>query len=255
MKVVVVMPCQNEAKYVAGLIEALMGKVDAVVISDDGSLDGTREEATKAGAIVVGHNEQVKHGYGITLRRGIKTAMLTQNPDVLVFMDGDGQHSPEDIEAVLSPIVNREADVVLGSRLGPQDKRPFYRRLSNSFGTLVANVGAQQKVTDAITGYWAITAHCLPVMTENGWGVSFENLAKCRTMGMRIVSVPIKAIWHKELKENSTSNSVILGLIVLWKILKWRFLCEVRPVRLTRWFYRQLHKKLVYPDYNKGGNG
>lgn len=227
MKTVVVIPCHNEAKYIKPLVKALVLKGYPVVVSDDGSTDGTQRYAHSAGATVVNKHKTNQRGYGSTLHRGVMAAKMWLKPDILVFMDGDGQHSPDDIEALLKPILEHKADVVLGSRLGVLDTRPLYRRLSNAFGTWVANVGATQKFTDAITGYWAIKADCLPHTTEKGWGAAVENLIKCRAKGMRIASVPVQALWHDNPKENSTEKALMLGLIVLWKIIKWRFKCEV----------------------------
>lgn len=251
MKIVVVIPCRNESKHIGKLVRALIGKGYTVVVSDDYSSDLTPTIAHMAGADVVNSSHVNRHGYGATLLRGIQAAVLMYAPDVFVFMDGDSQHSPDDIANVLRPILRDRADVVLGSRLGKQDKRPYYRRLSNAFGTWIANVGVKQKVTDAITGYWAIRTSFLPSITEKGWGASFENLMKSRAAKARIISVPVQALWHNNSRDNSTLNPVLLGSIVIWKIIKWRFLCEARPIRLARWISWQAHKRIVYPDYGK----
>jgi len=253
MRIVVVMPCRNEGKHIGNLVRTLVDHGYSVIVSDDNSSDLTKDIAHTSGASVIDSSMVKHHGYGSALRRGIQTAVKMYQPDVLVFMDGDGQHSPDDIANVLRPILHDKADVVLGSRLGKQDKRPYYKRLSNAFGTWIANVGASQKVTDAITGYWAIRTNYLPVTTEKGWGASFENLIKCRADKARITSVPVHALWHSNLKDNSTLNPIMLGIIVMWKIIKWRLICEVTPLRLSRWLGWQLHKRLVYPDYRKGG--
>ena len=228
MNTIVIIPCHNEQQYIGSLVGELRRKGHKVIVSDDCSTDHTELTANNAGAEVVGCPVTSRHGYGATIHRGVTVALLRYGvPDIIVFMDGDGQHSPDDIEDMLKPILEDRADVVLGSRLGEHDKRPLYRRLSNSFGTWVANVGAQQKLSDAITGYWAIRAKSLPAITERGWGYSFENLMKCRSRKLRITSVPIEAIWHTKSGENSTENPLVLGLIVLWKIIKWRYLCEI----------------------------
>jgi glycosyltransferase involved in cell wall biosynthesis len=227
MKIIVVIPCRNEEKHIGATVKALVDKGYHVMVSDDGSTDQTVAQAYNAGAEIVGCADGAKHGYGATLRRGVSAAQVVYDPDILVFMDGDGQHDPNDIHQLLGPILYGKADVVLGSRLGVQDHRPLYRRLSNKFGTWLANIGAKQKVTDAITGYWALRAIRLGIMTEDGWGASFENLIKLRAAGCHFMSVPVQAIWHDDPKENSTSNALMLGLIVVWKIIKWRVICDV----------------------------
>lgn len=255
MKTVVIIPCRNEAKHIKALVSTLVLKGYQIIVSDDGSMDGTQHYAHSAGATVVNRNKTSQPGYGKTLHRGIMAARMWAKPDVLVFMDGDGQHSPDDIEMLLKPILDDKADVVLGSRLGILDTRPLYRRLSNAFGTWVVNVGASQKVADAITGYWAIKVDCLPHTTEKGWGAAVENLIKCRAKGARIASVPIQALWHSNPNDNSTEKALMLGLIVLWKIIKWRLLCEVPVIKYSRFVGWFLHKWLVYPSYGDGKGG
>ncbi len=249
MKIVVVIPCRNEGKHIGALVRTITKKGYIVVVSDDASDDLTRDIAYMSGASVVNSSGVPTHGYGSALRRGIQATVKMYSPDVLVFLDGDGQHSPGDIAKVLRPILHDEADVVLGSRIGSQDKRPYYKRLSNAFGTWLTNVGASQKVTDAITGYWAIRACFLSNITEKGWGASFENLMKCRAMKARITSVPVQALWHRNLKDNSTLNPIMLGLIVIWKIIKWRFICELRPVRLIGSCIRKLSIRIMGKEF------
>ncbi|UCG54950.1 MAG: glycosyltransferase family 2 protein, partial [Dehalococcoidia bacterium] len=87
---------------------------DQVIVIDDGSDDGTARLAEKAGATLVSHN--INRGYGASLKSGFEIGKLI-NADVLVILDGDGQHDPEDMPKLLAPIVSKQADVVIGSRL------------------------------------------------------------------------------------------------------------------------------------------
>lgn len=223
-KTIAVIPCYNEAKYIGQVVSGALKYVNAVVVCDDGSTDGTNQLAYQVGAQVVGFAK--RSGAGMAVRHGIMYALCSK-PDILILMDGDGQHDPADIPALLKPILDGDADVVMGSRLGKHDRRPFYRRVSNRFGTWLANLNNLDKVADAITGYWAIRADKLPKLTEKGWGWAIELLMKSRAEKLRIISVPVKAVWHDDPHENSSLSPALLGLIVLWKIIKWRMECLV----------------------------
>jgi glycosyltransferase involved in cell wall biosynthesis len=226
MKTVVVIPSRNEAKFIKPVVERLIKQGLTVIVSDDDSTDNTIDCASRAGAMVVKSGSK-KHGYGHTLKVGIDVAIKEYHPDILVFMDGDGQHSPRDINGLLFPLMSDTADVVLGNRFHLPGYKPFYRKLGIQLCTWVANLGSKHKVEDVSTGYWAIKTRCLPTITEMGWGATFELLVKVRAAKYRIASVPIKPIRHKHSRDNSTANVFVLGTIVLWKIIKWRFLCEI----------------------------
>lgn len=225
MTIVTVIPCFNEANHIKAVVSGAL-KFGSVVVSDDGSTDATRVEAAGAGAWVIAAGHNAIHGYGAAVRRGLHYATQRDDGDIIIIMDGDGQHDPHDIPALLAPVLSTQADVVVGSRLGAHDKRPLYRRLSNAFGTWVSNIGARQKVDDALTGFWAIRVDCLPKLEEAHWGLNFELLARLRKQGARIASVPVKAIWYADSKANSTVPPVKLGLIMLLKSIKWRLICR-----------------------------
>ena len=85
---------------------------------DDGSVDKTRETAIAMNALVIRNKRNM--GKGFALKRGI-TECLRFNPDIVIAMDGDGQHDPSEIPKLISPIVSEDADVVIGSRYAPGD--------------------------------------------------------------------------------------------------------------------------------------
>ncbi|HEY49630.1 MAG TPA: glycosyltransferase family 2 protein, partial [Dehalococcoidia bacterium] len=126
-KVVAAIPCFNEEQSIGSVVVMTRKFVDSVIVIDDGSSDATAEVAREAGADVYQHGEN--RGYGVAIR----SALIKGNElkaDILVILDGDGQHDPKDIPNLIEPILAGEADVVVGSRfLGMGAKPPFYRRL------------------------------------------------------------------------------------------------------------------------------
>jgi glycosyltransferase involved in cell wall biosynthesis len=126
--VVVVIPCFNEEVSVGSMVLSSMSYADRIVVVDDGSSDRTTDIARLAGAEVIRH--EVNKGKG----EGIKTAFeyaRKVRADILILIDGDGQHNPDEIPRLVEPILKQEADMVNGSRFPVKHshKVPMYRRV------------------------------------------------------------------------------------------------------------------------------
>jgi glycosyltransferase involved in cell wall biosynthesis len=106
----VVIPAYNEARALPSVLGGIPDWVDAVIVADNASTDGTAEVARKHGARVV---RVEPLGYGRACLAGVAEA---DDCDIIVFMDGDASDDPEDMAALVAPIVNGEADLVIGSR-------------------------------------------------------------------------------------------------------------------------------------------
>ena len=113
MKTYVVIPAYNEEQKIGEIIKDVQKMCSSVIVVDDGSADATYEVARREGAIVLRH--LVNRGQGAALQTGI-TYALRNGADSIVTFDADGQHDTDDIERLIEPILQREADVVLGSR-------------------------------------------------------------------------------------------------------------------------------------------
>lgn len=127
-KVLAAIPCFNTKPFIMDVVLKAKKHVDEVIVVDDGSHDGTAEAAKDAGAFVISHKRNLGKG------AAIRTAIQNTDADMIVSIDGDGQHDPDDIPKVIAPILRGEADLVIGSR-HLDDSRiyspPFSRRLTN----------------------------------------------------------------------------------------------------------------------------
>ena len=114
-KIVAAIPCFNAEHFIADVVSKAKKYVDGVIVIDDGSHDGTAEVARAAGALVVNHG--TNRGYGEAIKSCFETAKANA-ADVLVILDGDGQHKPDEIPLLLAPILKGEADLIIGSSVG-----------------------------------------------------------------------------------------------------------------------------------------
>ena len=109
--VFIIIPARNEAEAIGDVVRRVVDRVDAVIVADNGSTDSTAQIAREAGAQVV---SAPKVGYGRACLAGLERA---QSADIIVFMDGDGADDPADLDALVRPIADGEAELVIGSRL------------------------------------------------------------------------------------------------------------------------------------------
>jgi glycosyltransferase involved in cell wall biosynthesis len=180
-------PAFNEEKTIGRVVILTQKHVDRTVVCDDGSTDMTATIAERLGAEVISHETNL--GKGGALRSIFENARK-KNADILLTLDGDGQHNPEEIPRLIAPIQKGEADVVIGSRfLKDADAVPGYRRVGNK----ILNAMTASGVSDTQSGFRAYNSRAVNSITpaEMGMGVDSEILMEASKMGLRIVEVPV----------------------------------------------------------------
>lgn len=218
MKIVIGIPAYNEQKNIAAILIKLKKITQHIIVCDDGSEDLTGNIAEELGAIVIRHKKNL--GYGA----GIKTIFLKAkeiNADVLVTFDADGQHRIEDIDKILNPIKNHDADIVIGSRfLNKDQKISKYRKVGIKTITELTNITSGTKITDSQSGFRGYNKKTLEniQLTESGMGISTEILIKSKKANLKIIEVPIIVSYEGE---TSTHNSVMHGSSVILSTLKY----------------------------------
>ncbi len=236
VRVVAVIPCHNEAQNVADVVFVANKLIGLVIVADDSSDDATRDEAEGAGAAYVVRHFG-KRGAGANTQTGVDVA-LALDCDIIVTLDGDGQHDPKEILGVVEPLVQGVADVVVGSRFikGHGGTIPRYRSFGIKVITWLYNVGSQQKLTDAQCCFRAYSRESLEKIgiTETGFSFSIETLVKARRLGLRIVEVPVNVLYHKQFSQNSSLNPIRHGLGVALGVVKWRILSSIRARGIDR---------------------
>jgi len=219
LKIIMGIPAFNEERNIATIITKLMNITNTVIVCDDGSNDLTSKIAEKLGAVVINHKKNL--GYGAAIR-SIFLKAKELDGDILVTFDADGQHRIEDIEKVIKPIINQEADLVIGSRFLDESEKevPQYRKVGIKVITKVTNASIKKQLTDSQSGFRAYSKQVINELnpSELGMGISTEILIKASSKNFRILEVPIKIIYSGD---TSTHNPVSHGSSVLLSTIKY----------------------------------
>ena len=215
-----VIPAFNEEKTIGGVVEKAMRHAGIVIVVDDGSVDRTAEFAAAAGAHVIRFPRN--GGKGNALGIGLTTAALNGS-NVVVCLDSDGQHDPDEIPTVVGPILAGRADMVIGSRFLDASSKgliPAYRRVGQGVLTFATNLGSPVRITDSQSGYRAFRKEILSGFeyTEAGMGIESEMVRSAVRHGLRIEEVPIRAQY--EGLDTSTMKPSSHGMSVLGSVLK-----------------------------------
>jgi len=230
--VVVGIPAFNEEAMIARVVLGTQKYADAVVVCDDGSNDMTGAIAKRLGADVVRHKQNL--GYGASIQSLFMRAREL-DADVLVTLDADGQHNPEEIPNVVKPIVQGKADLVIGSRFIDKhgtNEMPFYRRFGAQLITKLVNGSSKNGLSDAQSGFRAYNRHALERLSpiETGMGASVEILLKADKNDLKICEVPSSCKYSNGDVATSTEHPVKHGIGVLMSIV--RIIVEEKPLTL-----------------------
>lgn len=226
MRVSVIIPTHNEAQAIGRVLADLPSDyVTQVIVVDSNSSDGTPDVARKMGAQVV---QEPRRGYGRACLTGLAN---TQNPDVVVFLDGDYSDRPSELPIILAPIIEARADITLGSRLGDKNNPgalPWHQSFGNRLAARLIKLLYGVNVSD-LGPFRAVRASLLPALaleeTTYGWAV--EMILKGAIAGFRIVEVPVS--YHPRIGKSKIGGTVKGTLGAAWFILS----------RILRYYFRR----------------
>jgi dolichol-phosphate mannosyltransferase len=191
----VVIPAYNEERNIERVLEGTSSVLQAlnlpyeILVVDDGSTDGTRFLAERHKVTLISNERN--HGKGYALRRGLKDVC----GDIVITMDADGSHRPEDIRRLIEPLMNG-ADVVMGSRFTGRREKDATKKL-NIFGNRLFNflirILTKKRITDSQTGFRAFKKSVLKEIeiTCNGYDVETEVTVKTLKNGFIVLEEPI----------------------------------------------------------------
>ena len=222
-KIIAGMPAYNEAKYIGSLVLQVRQHADEVIVVDDGSSDHTARIAELAGATVVRHGEN--KGYGSAIQSLLAEAKK-QNADILVILDADSQHNPEEIPSLIDA-VSAGSDVVIGSREMRSNVIAPYRRLGQRVLSRLTYIASRKKLSDPESGFRAYSRKALATLElkEKGMAISSEIVSEAAARGLKVTEVPISVTYTKD---GSTMNPIKHGFGVLNRIMV--MISERRPL-------------------------
>lgn len=227
----VVIPCLNEAAAIRPLVARVRGILPTVLVVDDGSLDQTAALAAQAGAEVLRHPEP--RGKGAALQTGWQRARERGCAWALT-MDGDAQHSPDDIPVFLRRAEETSAKLIVGNRMADTGDMPPLRRFVNWWMSERISKAAGQPLPDTQSGFrlmnldvWAALA-----ITTTHFEIESEVLLAFAAQGHKIEFVPIRVIYEAE-------ESKIHPLRDTWRWFHWwlrvrRSMRRAKPERSNR---------------------
>jgi glycosyltransferase involved in cell wall biosynthesis len=228
-RLLIVIPAFNKESSIAEVILKAKAFSPEVLVYDDGSSDNTADVAEQNGAIVIRNARN--RGYGRALNTLFQTAVIMK-VDLVITIDSDGQHDPEQIPRLLQPLIENKADIVIGSRFLTSDDKtnvPKYRSFGIKTITKFTQAACFDKITDATSGFRAYSLNSLSKLhlQENGMAISTEILLKASEANLRIVEVPITTKKY-DINDSSTQNPLRLGWDVISHVI--RFLSLKHPM-------------------------
>jgi glycosyltransferase involved in cell wall biosynthesis len=203
-KVVIVMPAYNAARTIERTVAALpTDVVDEVIVVDDGSRDSTVSLARRMGLQVIAHSRNL--GYGMNQKTCYSTA-LRQGAEIVVMVHADHQYDPTFIQALILPLMDGRADMMLGSRIASGQAlaggMPLWKYLANRFLTVLENLVLRQRLTDLHTGFRAyhrdFLEHVPWFMNANDFVFDTQMIVQAVACGYKLGEISIPARYFQE---------------------------------------------------------
>ncbi|MEI6144697.1 MAG: glycosyltransferase family 2 protein [Candidatus Berkelbacteria bacterium] len=221
MKLTIIIPAYNEGKVIASVLKSLPKKLKGVssittIVINDGSADNTYSEAKKHADHVAHH--VVNLGAGAAVITGFQAAKKI-NSDLVVMLDADGQHNPENIEKLIEPIVQHKADIVIGTRMLNSKGMPKVKVFGNWAMNVMTLLTVGGWSTDTQSGMRAISRKALDKMQLHAVGFEYcsEIIGEAKRCKLKLKEVPIQTIYTEYSK--AKGQSIINAVNIFTKLL------------------------------------
>lgn len=196
-KVYVIIPAFNESKAIGPVLDNIktLGYSNIIVV-DDGSKDDTYDIAQSKGVIALRHI--INRGKGAATQTGLDASKLL-GADYAVTIDADGQHDPAEIHSLLTPLLNGQYDVALGSRLLAKNGMPLSRKIANKIGNIITYIFYGIYVSDSQSGFRAYNKKALGAINTTFDRYEFESevLHQIKIHNLQYIELPISVIYSK----------------------------------------------------------
>jgi glycosyltransferase involved in cell wall biosynthesis len=218
-RIAILIPALNEALRIRDVVQAALAQCPHVIVVDDGSDDGTADCIADLPVTLLRHARRM--GKGACLRDGFAEATRRGFAGV-VSMDGDGQHSADDIPRLLEAAALHPRAIVIGARLRKRSRQPLHRRLANAFGDWGIAFGCGYRIADTQSGqrYYPAAACALGDIPGEDFVYEAQILISAsRQLGLHCVSVPIESRYQGPGVAGQFRKSHFRPLHDLWRIV------------------------------------
>lgn len=194
MRACVIIPTYNESKTIAGLIRQVQSNGLEVIVIDDGSRDNTADIAEASKAFVLRNVKNL--GKGASLAKGYDFA-LTHGFDAVISMDGDGQHSSDDLPVFIRQAEFSDCAIIVGNRMSSIKQMPALRVATNRFMSWLISLVTGQRIPDTQCGFRLIKKELLEKLnlSTSKYETESEILIQAARLGFKIESVPVRTIY------------------------------------------------------------
>lgn len=194
MRICVIIPTYNESRAIADLINQVTKIGLEVIIIDDGSTDDTVKIANACGVKVLVSLQNM--GKGASLIKGYNF-VLQSGFDAVISMDGDGQHSPDDLAAFIQKAQSSQSVLIVGNRMGMTKQMPALRVMTNFLMSNFISLIVKQHIPDTQCGFRLVKKELLARidLSTSKYETESEILIKAAHLGFKIESIPIKTIY------------------------------------------------------------
>jgi glycosyltransferase involved in cell wall biosynthesis len=233
-KIAVVIPALDEERAVGRVVDVIPKWADEIVVVDNGSVDGTARVAIEHGARVV---REPRRGYGSACRAGVQSL----DPDgrasgIVVFVDGDLSDDPAEMAALVAPIVDGRAELVIGSRtLGCREagSLTIQQRLGNALSCALIRLLYGARYTD-LGPFRAVDREALErlALDDLGFGWTVQMQVRAARRGLRIAEVPVS--YRRRAAGRSKVSGTLRGALGAWTTILWVIFAEAADQVLHR---------------------
>ncbi len=214
--IVVVIPAYNEERFIGSVVLKTRFYVPHVIVVDDGSSDATAQIAKAAGATVLQHPSNL--GKGAALRTAFRAARQI-HPDVVVMLDADYQHLPEEINKVAQPVLDNQADISIGSRyLNQACQVPRLRVMGHWVFNWLTRAASGVPSSDSQSGFRAFSPRALECIdfSSHGFSVECEMQFQARQHDLKLAETCVDIRYP----DKSKRSVIAQGMAVLKGVLK-----------------------------------
>ena len=219
MKIFVVIPAFNEASVIQSVIaEIKTAGYENIIVVDDGSTDDTYARATE----LIGKNalrHKINRGKGGATKTGIEAAKIL-GADIIITVDGDGQHDPRDIQKIIDPILKNRVDVVLGTRLKNPKGMPWHKIIANHTGNFFTWLLFGLWVTDSQSGFRAYSRHAADLIDTKADRYEYDSevIREIYIYRLSYIEIPITVRYTDYSMGKIQKQGFLNGLKTLYKM-------------------------------------